>query len=138
VALQQAQRRRHRQGEPRPRAGAETWGVLYEIHDRDGEALDRARRGCERIAVEVVRDGVRWRRADLRLGSHRGRLVARAVSRPAGRRARASALPPAWIADQALAPQQEAAAGEQMVFEDPSSHCFGAARTIALDSSSRS
>jgi uncharacterized protein (TIGR00369 family) len=107
--------------------GAETWGVLYEIHDRDWEALDRAEGGYARIAVEVIRDGVRgsaqtyvsdrvadeWSPAPWYLG-----LVI------AG--AREHALPPAWIAAiEALVPKEEAIAGEQMVFEDPGNHCFG-------------
>lgn len=110
-----------------PEPGAETWGVLYEVHDRDWEALDRAERGCERISVGVVRDGVRgvaqtyvsdrigddWSPAPWYLGL----LVAGA---------REHALPAAWIAAiEALAPEQEAVAGEQMVFEDPGNHCFG-------------
>jgi uncharacterized protein (TIGR00369 family) len=110
-----------------PERGAETWGVLYEIHERDWEALDRAEGGYARIAVEVIRDGVRgsaqtyvsdriadaWSPAPWYLG-----LVI------AG--AREHALPPAWIAAiEALVPMEEAIAGEQMVFEDAGNHCFG-------------
>jgi len=110
-----------------PAKGAETWGVLYEVQARDWEALDRAEPGSERISVEVVRDGVRgaaqtyvsdhvaadWSPATWYLGL----LVAGA---------REHALPPAWIAAiEALAPTEEAVAGEQMVFEDPANYCFG-------------
>jgi len=110
-----------------PEPGAETWGVLYEVNDRDWEALDPRR---ARLRAHLRRSGARRctrRRADLRLGSHCGRLVARTWYLGllvAG--AREHALPPAWIAAiEALAPKQEAVAGEQMVFEDPANLCFG-------------
>ena len=110
-----------------PAKGAETWGVLYEIQPRDWEALDRAEPGSERISVEVVRDGVRgaaqtyvsdriaddWSAAPWYLGL----LVAGA---------REHALPSAWIAAiEALAPREEAVAGERISFEDPANYCFG-------------
>jgi len=110
-----------------PASEAETWGVLYEINERDWDALDRAERGCERVSVEVVRDGVRgaaqtyisdriaddWSPAPWYLG-----LVV------AG--AREHALPPAWIAEiEALAPKEQAIAGEPMLFEDSANACFG-------------
>jgi gamma-glutamylcyclotransferase len=107
--------------------GAETWGVLYEVHARDWDAIDRAEGGYERIPVEVLRDGVRgpaqtyisdriaedWSPARWYLG-----LVA------AG--AREHALPDAWLAAiTALMPAESEPAGERIAFEDPSNHCFG-------------
>ena len=108
-------------------AGAETWGVLYEIHPSEWAAIDRAEGGYERIVVDVLRDGVRgaaqtyvsdrtaddWIPARWYLG-----LVA------AG--AREHGLPAAWIASiEALAPQPDESAGERMVFADPDNRCFG-------------
>ena len=106
---------------------AETWGVLYEIHPRDWEALDRAGGGYERIVVDVLRDGVRGV-AETYIAAG----VADAGS-PApwylglvAAGAREHALPAAWIDSiEALAPPPEDVAGERMAFEDPANHCFG-------------
>ena len=106
---------------------AETWGVLYEIHPRDWEALDRAGGGYERIVVDVLRDGVRGVAETYIAGG-----VADAGS-PApwylglvAAGAREHALPAAWIDSiEALAPPPEDVAGERMAFEDPANHCFG-------------
>ncbi len=110
-----------------PVSEAETWGVLYEIHSSDWEALDRAEGGSERIVVEVVRDGIRGV-AETYVASR----VAEAGS-PASwylglvaAGAREHALPPAWIESiEALAPQSEAVAGERIAFDDPANRCFG-------------
>jgi len=106
---------------------AETWGVLYEIHPRDWEALDRAGGGYERIVIDVLRDGVRGV-AETYIAAG----VADAGS-PApwylglvAAGAREHALPAAWIDSiEALAPPPEDVAGERMAFEDPANHCFG-------------
>ena len=106
---------------------AETWGVLYEIHPRDWEALDRAGGGYERIVIDVLRDGVRGVAETYIAGG-----VADAGS-PApwylglvAAGAREHALPAAWIDSiEALAPPPEDVAGERMAFEDPANHCFG-------------
>lgn len=110
-----------------PATDAETWGVLYEIHPSEWEALDRAEGGCERIVIDVLRDGVR--------GAAQTFISDRVAddSSPApwylglvAAGAREHALPAAWIDSiEALAPQPEDVAGERMAFEDPANHCFG-------------
>ena len=84
-----------------PASGAETWGVLYEVQARDWEALDRAERGCERISVEVLRDGVR--------GAAQTYLSDRVAD---------DWSPAPWYLGLVVA-------GEQMIFEDPANYCFG-------------
>jgi len=110
-----------------PERDAETWGVLYEIHPSDWEALDRAGAGYERIVVDVLQGGVR--------GAAQTYISARVAddSSPASwylglvaAGAREHALPAAWIASiEALAPQPEVVAGEPITFEDSGNYCFG-------------
>jgi uncharacterized protein (TIGR00369 family) len=106
---------------------AETWGVLYELHASDWDALDRAEGGYERIVVDVLRDGVRGAAQTFisnRVGDDSSPAPWYLGLVAAG--AREHALPPAWIAAiEALAPEEEAVAGERITFDDPANYCFG-------------
>jgi hypothetical protein len=108
--------------------GAETWGVLYEIHDRDWEALDRAERGCERIAVSG-RDGVRGAAQTYVSGSHADDGRPRRGISAAGRGRASTRCRPRGSPRRSAAPKEEAA-GEQMVFRSATT-ASAAARTIA-------
>jgi uncharacterized protein (TIGR00369 family) len=108
-------------------AGAETWGVLYELDAAAFDVLDRVEGGYERIVVTVAYD-TGPRRAHTYVSE---RLVDGEAPAPwylalvvSG--AREHALPPAWIASlerlAAPAPDDD---GDRMVFDDPANACFG-------------
>lgn len=112
-------------------AGAETWGVLYELEGEAFDVLDRLEGGYERIAVEVECTGERLRahtyasslssEDDAPAAWYLGLVVAGA---------REHALPDAWIATLEAAARPDPAeagddTGDVMVFDDPDNRCFG-------------
>jgi uncharacterized protein (TIGR00369 family) len=114
-------------------AGAETWGVLYELDAGALEVLDRVEGGYQRVAVTVIRDD-----QSLRAHTYVSDRFAEDES-PASwyvglvvSGAREHALPAEWIASlERLAEPIEDDDGDRMVFDDPANACFGCSQTNA-------
>jgi len=112
-------------------AGAETWGVLYDVDASGLAELDRVEGGYERITV-AVEHGDREVRAytyvsdrlmesDPPAGWYLGLVVAGA---------REHELPREWIASlERVAERDDDEPGDRMVFDDPGNACFGCSQT---------